>query len=121
MAQDPYIYFRVESRDLLDQFAKGVLELEKGGSGAATVRRLLRLAHTLKGAARVVKQSAIADRAHAIEDALSPFRDSTETVAREQIDAVLAHLDQIDGQIVTLGPAPAADRRRHGKSVSDEG
>jgi len=75
MAQDPYKYFRPEARDLLDQFAKGILELEKSGTSTTAVQRLLRLAHTLKGAARVVKQSEIADRAHAIEDTLAPFRD----------------------------------------------
>ena len=63
MAPDPYKYFRPEARELLDQFAQGVLELEKGEASAAAVQRLLRLAHTLKGAARVVKQSEIAERA----------------------------------------------------------
>ena len=68
MAQDPYKYFRPETRDLVDQFARTVLELEKGSGGVAAVQRLLRIAHTLKGAARVVKQPEIANRAHAIED-----------------------------------------------------
>src|SRR6266436_2898960 len=121
MAQDPYRYFRPEARDLLDQFAKGVLELEKGGSGGATVQRLLRLAHTLKGAARVVKQSEIADRAHAIEDALSPFRDTSENVAREKIDSILEHLDEISSRIVTLVPAEHAELPNPSKSVVDEG
>jgi two-component system, chemotaxis family, sensor kinase CheA len=104
MAQDPYRYFRPEARNLLDQFAQGILDLEKNGANAGAVQRLLRLAHTLKGAARVVRQSSIAERAHAIEDALAPFRDSTESIARENIDAILAHLDEISGQIVTLVP-----------------
>jgi two-component system chemotaxis sensor kinase CheA len=108
MAQDPYKYFRPEARDLVDQFAKGVLELEKGGSSAAAVQRLLRVAHTLKGAARVVKQSEIANRAHAIEDALSPFREAAGNIAREQIDAILEHLDGISSQLGTLAPAEAA-------------
>ena len=102
MAQDPYKYFRPEARDLVDQFAKGVLELEKGESSTNAIQKLLRLAHTLKGAARVVKQSEIAKLAHAIEDTLSPFRDSADGVKREQIETVLAHLDGISGQIVTL-------------------
>src|SRR5882724_8033124 len=105
MAQDPYKYFRPEARDLVDQFSKGVLELENGGSDAAAVQRLLRVAHTLKGAARVVKQSEIANRAHAIEDTLSPFRDATaDGIAREQIDTILAHLDEISSRLVTLSP-----------------
>ncbi|MGA8613657.1 MAG: response regulator [Xanthobacteraceae bacterium] len=105
MAQDPYRYFRPEARSLLDQFAQGVLDLEKNGSSASAVQRLLRIAHTLKGAARVVRQSAIAERAHAIEDALAPFRDCADEIARENIDAILAHLDEIGSQIVTLVPA----------------
>jgi two-component system chemotaxis sensor kinase CheA len=120
MASDPYKYFRPEARDLLDQCAKGVLELEKRGTSTATVQRLLRLAHTLKGAARVVKQSGIADRAHAIEDALSPFRDGDAIIARAQIDTILAHLDEIGGQIVTLAPADDAGRPGPGKPSQDD-
>jgi two-component system chemotaxis sensor kinase CheA len=118
MGQDPYRYFRPEARDLVDQFAKGVLDLEKGGSGAGAVQRLLRLAHTLKGAARVVKQSDIANRAHAIEDALSPFRDSGDDIGREQIDVILEHLDEIGNRLVTL--APAEDHPAQRKSDSEE-
>src|ERR1700756_4662090 len=102
MAQDPYKYFRPEARELVDQFAKGILELEKNGGSAAAVQHLLRLAHTLKGAARVVKQTEIAERAHAIEDTLSPLRERGAGLAREHIDAVLEHLDRIGGRIATL-------------------
>ena len=66
------------------------------------LQRLLRLAHTLKGAARVVKQPEIADRAHAIEDALTPLREPSASVAREQIDTVLRHLGDIGQQLQTL-------------------
>jgi two-component system chemotaxis sensor kinase CheA len=111
MTQDPYRYFRPEARNLLDQFAQGILEIEKGGADAGAVQRLLRLAHTLKGAARVVRQSDIAERAHAIEDALTPFRECADTIARENIDAILAHLDEIGSQIVTLVPADGANGR----------
>jgi two-component system chemotaxis sensor kinase CheA len=102
MPQDPYKYFRPEARDLVDQFTSGVLELEKGDGSAAAVKRLLRLAHTLKGAARVVKQPEIAGLAHAIEETLSPFRDSKRPVGRDKIDTVLKHLDDISGRIVTM-------------------
>jgi two-component system, chemotaxis family, sensor kinase CheA len=110
MAQDPYKYFRPEAHDLVDQFAKGVLELEKGGSEAGAVQRLLRVAHTLKGAARVVKQAEIADHAHAIEDALSPFRDNGRRVTRDEIDAILEHLDEISGRLGTLGPPASPEQ-----------
>ena len=99
MTPDPYKYFRPEACEIVDQFSRGVLDLENGGDSRATVQRLLRLAHTLKGAARIVKQVEIAKRAHAIEDTLSPLRESGEPIRRDQIDAILQHLDEINGQL----------------------
>ena len=121
MAQDPYKYFRPEARDLVDQFAKGILDIERGASNAATVQHLLRLAHTLKGAARVVKQAEIAKRAHAIEDTLSPFRDSASGIGREQIDAILQHLDDIAGRIAALAPVENAEAQAPSKAEATEG
>ena len=40
MAPDPYRYFRLEARELLDQFGEAVLALEKGGRAAPAVQRL---------------------------------------------------------------------------------
>jgi two-component system chemotaxis sensor kinase CheA len=108
MAQDAYKYFRPEAREILDRFARGILDLEKGASGADDIHHLLRLAHTLKGAARVVKQGDIANRAHAIEDILSPLRASGAAPRREHIESVLSHLDFIGDQLETLGTENAA-------------
>lgn len=105
MARDPYRYFRVEARELIDQLAKAVLDVEKGAAPAEQVSRLLRLAHTLKGAARVVKQREISDLAHRVEDALSPYREGSRPIARKHIDEVLASLDAITAKLAQL-PAP---------------
>lgn len=121
MAQDPYRYFRPEARDLVDQFAKGVLEIEKGTGSANEVQKLLRLAHTLKGAARVVKQSEIASSAHAIEDTLSPFRDTPEKLGRKQIDAVLTQIDAITGRLAALGSSAAEHGATPARRESDQG
>jgi two-component system, chemotaxis family, sensor kinase CheA len=120
MAPDPYRYFRLEARDLLDQLAKGVLDLEKFGNGAGEVQLLLRLAHTLKGAARVIRQPEVADRAHAIEEALSPFRESGNRVGRKQIDAVLRHLDEIGGRVAALDSAEDENRPPRPKAAGEE-
>ena len=74
MAKDPYKYFRAEARELLEGLMQGTLELEKEGAGLETTARLLRLAHTLKGAARVVRQPAIAELAHGVEGILASHR-----------------------------------------------
>src|SRR5438552_9855734 len=102
MRQDPYQYFRPEARKLLEQLNHGVLELERGGTDS--IPRLLRLAHTLKGAARVVRHGAIADHAHAIEDALAAVRDRPVGLRSDRIDSLLTTLDAIAGLVSALTP-----------------
>jgi two-component system chemotaxis sensor kinase CheA len=110
MAQDPFKYFRIEAHELVGELAKGVLELEKRAD-AELVARLLRHAHTLKGAARIVKHRELADLAHALEDALEPLR--TAPVAKRH-DAALAIVDGMHAQLALLenraAPAAAAVR-----------
>src|SRR5262249_57941363 len=93
MAKDPYKYFRIEARELCDALGKGVLHLEKGGGGAEVVDHLLRVAHTLKGASRVVRERTIAEAAHAVEDALAPHRSGAAPVPTERGNHLLALVD----------------------------
>lgn len=120
MAKDVYRYFRVEARDLLEQLGMGILELEKGGGDGQTVPRLLRLSHTLKGAARVVRQSEIAEHAHAIEDVLAPLRDSAGAMPRAPVDAMLKLLDGIATHVAALVPAADAEPPRVGKPAPEK-
>ncbi|HTD06107.1 hybrid sensor histidine kinase/response regulator [Undibacterium sp.] len=105
MAKDPYRYFRIEARELLDQLSAGILDLEKLGN-ADKVSGLLRLAHTLKGAAHVVRQAQIANLAHMVEDTLAPHRQDGTTMPRSAFDDILKSLDQIS---VLLDNLPQAD------------
>ena len=107
MARDPYRYYRIEARELLDGLARGVLLLEKEGAGSARAGELLRLAHTLKGAARVVQQVESAEAAHRFEELLLPFRDGA-LPPREVIDALLAVTDAVRGHLEALDAPPAA-------------
>jgi two-component system chemotaxis sensor kinase CheA len=109
MPADRYKYFRVEAAELHAELGQGVLDLERGTRGPDLVPRLLRLAHTLKGAARVVKQREIADHAHAFEEALAPARESTEAVPRARIDVLLALLDDVGRRIAALTAPPEAE------------
>jgi two-component system chemotaxis sensor kinase CheA len=109
MPRDPYKYFRVEAQELLDQLGQGALDLEKGLPPPGAVARLLRLAHTLKGAAGVVRQRAISDQAHALEDVLTIVRDSSSPVPRDRIDLLLTLLDDIANQAALLTPPPSAE------------
>jgi len=107
VAKDPYRYFRIEARELLDGLGQGVLALEKGSGGEETVLRLLRLAHTLKGASRVVKQMEMARLAHAVEEVLSPHREDAKHLTRDGINELLRILDSIGAEVATLEPKGA--------------
>lgn len=108
MAQDPYRYFRVEARDLLDQISRGLLSLEREDGGPQTVALLLRLAHTLKGAARVVRLPQLAEGAHALEELLSPLRESGDRPEPDRIEALLAQADALEAGLAALAAPPAA-------------
>src|SRR5258706_13354310 len=101
MAKDPYKYFRIEARELLEGLSQGVLELEKGDRGKDLGERILRFVHTLKGASRVVKQPGIAELAHSIGDALAPLREVRGAVPRERVTQVLGLLDTIATKVAS--------------------
>lgn len=106
MAKDPYKYYRVEAAELLDNLTRGVQELEHGAPDQGVVAGLLRLAHTLKGASQVVKQPAIAQVAHSVEDLLGPYRERAAPVPSDQTRAVLELLDQIGSKLAALDAPP---------------
>ncbi|UWZ59550.1 response regulator [Dactylosporangium aurantiacum] len=111
MARDPLRYFRIEARELVDQLSQGVLDLTgDGGDGAdrEPVARLLRHAHTLKGAARVVRQRDIADAAHEVEELLVAHRDGAVPVPPETVGALLTLTDRLTILVGALRP-PGAD------------
>jgi two-component system chemotaxis sensor kinase CheA len=92
-----------------------VLDLEQGASGKDLIGQMLRLAHTLKGAAHVVKQAEIARLAHQLEDVLVGHQ-TGDAVPRQQAEAMLGLVDGMTAQLAALGfeqsqpveqPAPA--------------
>ena len=108
MTGDPLRYFRIEARELVDQISAGVLDLDQE-PGPDVVARLLRFAHTLKGAARVVRQQEIADRAHAFEEVLVPHRDEDAPLPADQMRELLRLNDEIEARVAALDPAPAPE------------
>ena len=113
MAKDPYQYFRVEARELLDGLTQGILQLEKGPSAPLSqeVARLLRLAHTLKGAARVVMQPRIAERAHTVEGILTTYRESKLPLSKAQGSELLLLLDEISSHLAAISSAATKPAR----------
>ncbi|GIF14060.1 hybrid sensor histidine kinase/response regulator [Actinoplanes teichomyceticus] len=105
-SRDPLRYFRVEARELVEQISSGVLDLDQR-PGPEPMAKLLRVTHTLKGAARVVKQKEIADRAHEFEEILVPYRDDPGALAASDMRELLRLNDEISAQVAALSePAP---------------
>ena len=109
MTADPYKYFRLEARELVEALGRDTLVLEEAAT-ADVVQRLLRHAHTLKGAARVVRVAAIAEAAHAIEELLEPMREGGTPASPQLIAGLLAAIDEVVAWLAQLdtpvAPAP---------------
>src|SRR5437867_1341213 len=121
MAKDPYQYFRIEARELLEGLTQGILDLEKGAVMGELTGRLLRQAHTLKGAARVVKRPKISELAHSLEGALAPYREGGVVIPKERITAMLSLLDEISTDLASLEPkAEAGNEAPRNASVASD-
>lgn len=117
MARDLYKYFRIEAREIVEQLSRGVLDLEQGDWGQDKVGPLLRLAHTLKGAAHVVKQVRIAQFAHELEDALAPYNNGSEMPA-ENVRGMLRKIDEINTCVVALDTVQAPKNEKEPGNVA---
>jgi two-component system sensor histidine kinase and response regulator WspE len=60
--------FRMEAEEQVRVLQSGLIELEAGAASAATLESLMRAAHSIKGAARIVGLDAIVHLTHAVED-----------------------------------------------------
>jgi len=60
--------FRMEAEEQVRVLQSGLIKLESGAGTAATLEALMRAAHSLKGAARIVGLDAIVNLTHVVED-----------------------------------------------------
>lgn len=108
MSDDPYRYFRVEAHDLLADLHRALVELERGGPAAPPIRTMLRAAHTLKSAARIVRLRDMGDVAHAIEDEVAPHRDLATPLAASVVERVASQIQTIATGLAAIdAPAPS--------------
>jgi two-component system sensor histidine kinase and response regulator WspE len=109
--------FREEAGSQLEALAAGLVALESGGDHADVCERLMRAAHSLKGAARIVDLGAIVKLAHALEDYFVAAQAGTVRVAPEQIDVLLEVVDFITRTLA--GPDVEAALREGDAAVAD--
>lgn len=108
MAPSTLQIFVGEAHDILDALVKGLLALDRGAPSAPAISELFRAAHTLKGAARVVKQPAIAEMAHVMEDVLAAHREAGTALLPQEIEELLRLLDALEEQLGALRAAAPA-------------
>lgn len=127
MPGDPYKYFRVEAHEVVRDLAKALAELESHAD-TALVTRLLRLAHTLKGAARIVRHKELADLSHQLETALDPLR-TTPVAGRNEaavrlLDLMTSAVEALDKPAVQASPVqpiePAPPPARMNSAAIDD-
>ena len=85
--------FRQEVTAQAEILSEGLLAAERGPVEAATWERLMRAAHSVKGAARIVNQAAAVRVAHALEDEFTEIQHGRAVFAPAAADVYLAAVD----------------------------
>jgi two-component system sensor histidine kinase and response regulator WspE len=85
--------FRAEAEAQTAMLTSGLLELERAPSAVQTLETLMRAAHSIKGAARIVNLHAAVRVAHAMEDCLVAAQKGQIRLARAAIDVLLRGVD----------------------------
>jgi two-component system sensor histidine kinase and response regulator WspE len=87
--------FRAEVEQCTKALSDGVLLLDTRGAAAAPWEALMRAAHSLKGAARIVKLPEVAQLAHVLEECLLLLHSSDKPPTAHAIDALLQAIDAL--------------------------
>jgi len=85
--------FRMEAEERLAVLSQGLVALEGTGATAEVIEPLMRAAHSLKGAARIVGLGAAVQVAHAMEDCLVAAQQGQVKLEPAHIDALLVGVD----------------------------
>ncbi len=84
--------FRMEAEEQVRALQAGLIELEAGTATAATLESLMRAAHSIKGAARIVGLDAIVNLTHVVEDRFVAAQRGN-ALSSAEIDKVLTATD----------------------------
>jgi len=85
--------FRVEAESQTATLTSGLLELERGEGAPQKLETLMRAAHSLKGAARIVNLQVAVKIAHAMEDCFVAAQKGKLTLQQQHIDLMLRGVD----------------------------
>src|SRR2546428_5252769 len=85
--------FRVEAETQAAVLTGGLLELERGPGAPEQLEILMRAAHSLKGAARIVNLKLAVRVAHAMEDSFVAAQNGKIQLRQAEIDVLLLGVD----------------------------
>ena len=87
--------FHLEASELTSDLSRSLLTLTKSPERTDLLSHCFRLAHTLKGAARVVRRTDISELAHTMEETLAPYRENGEPIELDAVSDLLKVLELI--------------------------
>src|SRR3954464_10731064 len=85
--------FRLEADNQVAILTSGLLELERRPAAAEHLETLMRAAHSIKGAARIVNLQAAVRVAHAMEDCFVAAQNGRLNLNQPSIDLLLRGVD----------------------------
>lgn len=88
--------FLIETRELLEQAATGLLTLEKLPRDQEALNQVFRAFHSMKGAAALMGFDVMTGLVHAGEDLLATAREAQGELGAGPVDLLLAALDQVE-------------------------
>ncbi len=105
--------FRVESESQCAALTDGLLAIERGETSPSVLETLMRAAHSIKGAARIINIPAGVRVAHAMEDCFVAAQKGTQQIGRAEIDRLLKGVDLL-AQIakITEADIPSWEKKR---------
>jgi len=87
--------FRMEAETQVHVLADGLMALEENPSDLEKIEPLMRAAHSLKGAARIVQLDPAVELAHSMEDCFVAAQEGKVLLGESEIDKLLAGVDFI--------------------------
>ncbi len=93
--------FKAESEELIQELNDGFLLLEKNPENKQPLKKLFQLAHSLKGAARMLGFNSIQDIAHKLEDILSYWKKDNVVINMDSFQVIYEVCDFLNELIET--------------------
>ncbi|HMN96396.1 MAG TPA: hybrid sensor histidine kinase/response regulator [Phycisphaerales bacterium] len=110
--------FREDASTQLAVLNDGLLSLERDPAGTALIEPLMRAAHSIKGAARIVNLAPVVEVAHAMEDVLVAAQRGQEKLGAARIDQLLRATDLLAAAAALDGDSIAGWCEAHRDAVA---